>query len=135
MSAFQLTRQADYGLVILTSLAKAGKGEIVSLATIAQDHYLPRAFASQICKRLVKAKIIGAKEGRTGGYYLLKEPEDVNLLDILEVIEGKIQPMLCLRNPGSCKSQTACLHQRFMIKLTNQLEKMFRSYTLADLLK
>ncbi|KKU80552.1 MAG: Rrf2 family protein [Candidatus Gottesmanbacteria bacterium GW2011_GWA1_47_8] len=135
MSAFQLTRQADYGLVILTALAQAGKGRIISLAAMAEKHYLPRAFASQICKRLVRAKIIGAKEGRTGGYYLLDEPENINLLDILEVVEGKIQPMLCLRQPGMCRSETECLHRRFMIRLTNQLEKMFRGYTLADLLK
>jgi Rrf2 family protein len=135
MSAFQFTRKSDYGLLILTSLAKRGKGEIVSLGELSRERYLPKAFASQICKRLVKAKIIGSKEGRGGGYYLIGEPEKVSLLDVLSVIEGPIRPVRCQHKPGECKAEAVCLHRDFMIKLGQDIRQLLSNYSLADITK
>lgn len=135
MSAFQFTRKSDYGLLILTSLAKRGKGEIASLSELSREKYLPKAFASQIGKRLVKAKIIGAKEGRGGGYYLIDEPYKVNLLKVLNVIEGQIEPVLCTQEPNDCKAKAVCLHRNFMLKLSQEIKDLLARYTLADLIK
>lgn len=135
MSAFKFTRKSDYGLLILTSLATRGDGEIVSLDTLSKERYLPKAFASQICKSLVKARIIGSKEGRGGGYYLTRPAEKINLLEVLNVIEGEVRPVKCMHKPEECKAAAVCLHRDFMIRLGQEIKEVINSYTLADLVK
>jgi Rrf2 family protein len=134
MSTFQFTRQTDYGISILTSLAKKGQGQIVNLTQLSADRYLPRAFASQIGKKLVKAKMIGSKEGRGGGYYLLKDPSKLNLLEIIRVIEGKFKPVWCTHMAGQCPAESICLQRPFMLRLAGEMENLLERYTLADII-
>lgn len=122
-------------MLILTSLSIRGKGEVVSLAQLAQERNLPRAFAAQISKKLVKGKLIGSKEGRGGGYYLLREPAKISLVEILRVIEGKLKTVLCTCEPGKCRAEAVCLQKNFMLRLSNEIEESLNRYTLADLVK
>ncbi|WP_010171099.1 Rrf2 family transcriptional regulator [Bacillus coahuilensis] len=41
---------------------------------------------------LVKAKLIQAKEGRDGGYYLMKSPEDITLFEVYEAMRAEPFP-------------------------------------------
>ena len=126
-----LTKKADYGLLLVTELASRGKGKIVSTRELVEDRELPAAFTAQIAKKLVRRGILGSKEGRTGGYYLKKDPEDVKVKEVLEAVDGKLALTDCIEN-GDCSVK--CKQKRFMRYLNSELSKMMESYTLADVL-
>lgn len=126
-----LTKKADYGLLLATELASEGEGEIVSAKQLVEKSKLPAAFTSQIAKRLVQGGILGSKEGRNGGYYLRKKPEEVGVREVLEAVDGKLALTDCLKGK---ECTVRCRQKRFMQYLNSELGKLLSSYTLADIL-
>lgn len=135
MSLFNVTKKADYGLLMLAALAQKGRGVKVSVRELAEAHGLPRAFTAQIGKALVEAGIVGSQEGRFGGYFLLYEPEEVEVKEALEAIEGDVSPVICTIKPGVCPVEEMCSQKTFMGRFTKEIETMLSNYTLADLIK
>lgn len=135
MAIFSLTRKADYGLLMLAELSRQGRGGLVSIKKLSDDKGLPKAFLAQIGQNLVKAGIIGSKEGRNGGYYLNYEPKDVEVREALEAIEGEIGPAWCTVERGSCPIEDRCEQKGFMSQLSTSMTNILSKYTLADLVK
>jgi Rrf2 family protein len=57
--------------------------------------------------------ILGSKLGKSGGYYLLKKPEDVNLAEIVRHFEGTIALMYCVSERAYqpcefCRDESTC---------------------------
>ncbi len=133
MSIFSLTRKADYGLMMLTELAQKGKGGLVSIKKLSETRGLPRAFLAQIGQDLVRADIVGSKEGRNGGYFLKNEPENVDVRSALVAVGGGVEPTVCVTKKGDCPIETVCGQRHFMMGLTAEMEGLLSKYSLADL--
>jgi len=133
MSVFSLNKRVEYGLIMLSELARRGRGKKVSLAEFSKRGY-PRPFMAQIAKDLVKVGILGSKEGRGGGYYLNYDPKEIEIGEILEAIDGEQALVGCVSGAG-CPFEKMCLHRGFMVKLSDDIDKILESYTLADLIK
>jgi Rrf2 family protein len=128
MSLFKLTKRADYALALLALLSKRPKGERVSLSQM-ESLGMPRAFMAQIANDLVGGGILISKEGKGGGYSLLKEPGEVSVKEALEVVEGEILPTDC----GNCGASKKCSQKGFMANFADEIGQMLSSYTLIDL--
>lgn len=133
MAIFNLTKKADYSLIMLAEMTRVGKGGLVSVSNLCRKHGLPRAFLAQIGRDLAKAGIVGAKEGRGGGYYLLQEPTEIKVKTALEAVAGKVAPAVCVMAMGHCPLEDGCEQKGFMVRLSDQMEEMLANYTLVDL--
>ncbi|MFA6549206.1 MAG: Rrf2 family transcriptional regulator, partial [Candidatus Margulisiibacteriota bacterium] len=51
---------------------------------------IPVKFLEQILTVLKRGKIIESSRGREGGYSLLKEPKEITLYDLIELMEGAV---------------------------------------------
>lgn len=129
MSLFKLTKRADYALALLALLAKKTKGERVSLSDM-ETEGMPRAFMAQIAKDLVVGGVLKSKEGKGGGYSLLKEPGEITVKEALEVVEGEVLPVDC----DGCEANDKCNQKNFMAGFADEIGEMLESYTLIDLL-
>lgn len=127
----KISRKGDYGLLLLTYLASRGKGEIVSLRQISRASKMPYKFLSQIAPLLVEAGILGSKEGAGGGYYLKRKPSEISVGDVLEVLEGPVAPVECMRE--GCLCDANCMQKSVMEKMASSLTSTMRKYSLADL--
>lgn len=134
MAIFSLTKKADYGLSLLAYLSQVGRGTRISLTDL-EKRGMPKAFMAQIANNLVEAGIINSKEGRGGGYTLNYEPEEIQVKEALEAIEGEVAPVSCVVDPGSCPAEELCTQKKFMTNFTDKIEKMLEEQTLADLIK
>jgi Rrf2 family protein len=56
----------------------------------------PQKFLEQILLELKRAKLVNSKQGKVGGYYLLKSPDDVSLADIYRIFDGPIALTPCV---------------------------------------
>ena len=73
---------------------------------------VPQTFASQILADLVRAGLATSRAGKAGGYRLVRPPEDVSLLEVVEAGEGPLRSERCALGEGPCRWEHVCpLHE------------------------
>lgn len=95
--SFNLTRKTDYALVALATMAR-DVGMVcqpLSARQIAERCDLPLPLLMNALKELHRANIICSRRGVGGGYYLCRSPEEINLKQVIEALEGPINITLC----------------------------------------
>lgn len=127
----KISRRGDYALLLLTALAQRRKGQAISLRVIARERKMPYKFLSQIAPLLVEAGILGSKEGVRGGYFLARDPRSVSIGKVLELLEGPVAPVACMRD--GCICEPHCLQKAVMEKMAHSLTETMRGVTLADI--
>jgi Rrf2 family protein len=131
---FQVTRQADYGLLLITALAGYGPGEFVSLREIAERRKLPYRFLTKIMVPLRKAGLVKSQEGARGGYALAKAPADIQIREVLEALGEDLALVRCETNDKNCQSFCQCSARGFWHELQDQMDQVMSKYTIKDLL-
>lgn len=132
---FELSAQGDYGLMLLSQLAKSPKNEYIKLSNVAKLHGLPVKYMEKVARQLSLAKIITSKEGKAGGYKLTKTPRQIKLSEILAALEDKVEPIVCSEQACyACERQSACEQKTGWQKVHNQLYSMTKKISLADLI-
>ncbi|MDF1547006.1 MAG: Rrf2 family transcriptional regulator [Bacteroidales bacterium] len=108
-----LTQNTKYSMLAVIRLAQEyGKGTLM-INEIAESEKIPKRFLESILLELKKNGFWGSKLGKKGGYYLLKKPEDVNLLEIIRLFEGSIALLPCTSEKfyqpcEHCKDEATC---------------------------
>ena len=103
-----ITRATEYAIRAILYLAKQPRGEIVFKKDICQTQDITPAFLTKILQPLIKLGIVGSQRGVGGGFYLLKDPAEVTLLDIVKAEEGPLYLNQCLSREGSCERDVFC---------------------------
>ena len=108
-----LSKKTRYAMVALTRLARDyGTGAIL-ISELAKSEKLPQRFLENILLELKKMGILGSKLGKSGGYFLLRQPKDVNLAEIVRQFDGPIALLPCVSEKAYqscefCKDEVAC---------------------------
>jgi Rrf2 family protein len=108
-----LSKKTRYAIVALTRLAREfGKGPL-QIREIAEEEKIPQNFLENILLELRKLGILGSKLGKSGGYFLLKKPYEVNLAEIVRHFEGTIALMYCVSEKAYqpcefCRDEVNC---------------------------
>jgi Rrf2 family protein len=131
----QITKASEYGVLGLMHLAKHDPNTPVMIEDISEEENIPRSFLGKIFQSLVKAGIICSTRGASGGFYLIKKPEQISLLEIIEAIEGKIVLQQCLDEPPRCESAKECALCRVFGQAQSNLKSTFSKVTLAQLME
>jgi Rrf2 family cysteine metabolism transcriptional repressor len=135
--AMRISSRAHYGLRMMTELAKAHGGPPLSLAEIARREHLPLAYLEQLISPLRKAQLVEGTRGLHGGYRLQRPPEQVTVLEIVELMEGPVAPVECLAEDytkGGCIRETECLSRPLWGRLQQAVKQVLGGTTLRDLL-
>ncbi len=107
-----LTKAGEYAVRCMLYLATADMEEVVARRDISEAMDIPGPFLAKIAQELARAGLIQIVQGARGGYRLLKAPEDVTLLDVVEAVEGEIFLNECIFRPEGCGRSGFCgVHQ------------------------
>jgi len=134
-----LSKRTKYGLKALTYMARnRSDDELVQIGTIASSENIPHKFLESILLALKKAGFLGAKKGKGGGYYLLKEPAEMKMTDVIRTLEGPIAMLPCVslnyyEKCDDCPDEETCSVHKLMIQVRDNTLKIFRNTTLEDL--
>ena len=107
-----------------------------SLAEIALDEDLPRAYLEQLVTSLRDAGLVTSTRGARGGYELNANPATIRMSDILRALEGPIAPMRCASDEPeheACSRSAACTVNMLWIRVRDAISGALDSMTLADL--
>ena len=71
---------------------------------------------------LKHSKIVNSKQGRNGGYYMLKDPKDVSVADVYRIFDGAISLLPCVslnfyEKCDDCNDEATCSLKREFIKI------------------
>lgn len=84
----KLSRTVDYAVRATLQLAKWQADGPVPCSKLAAAGAMPERFLLQILRNLVTHGILRSTRGVDGGYMLVKPPEQVSLLEVIEAVEG-----------------------------------------------
>ena len=132
-----ISKKTKYGLKALSYIARQ-EDKMIAIASIAEHENIPHKFLESILLILRKSGFLGSKKGKGGGYYLLKEPQDIYMTDLMRILEGPIAPVACVslnyyEKCDDCSDEETCSLNKLMIQVRDANLAVFRNTTLADL--
>lgn len=105
------TRRSDYAVRAMLYLA-AHDGTPSKAEAISTFMDIPPAFVRQVLQALTRSGLVVSQSGRTGGYSLIRAPEAISLLEIIESLEGPLDGGECALRGGPCHWDDVCaLHE------------------------
>lgn len=128
-----LTRQSDYGVRAILYLADLTYGDVVQTREIAASQDIPGKYLPSIIRTLARAGLIRTLRGNQGGVMLARPPEEINLREVIEAIEGPIMLVQCLRGPHQCTHEDNCSFMPVCENLQNMMIGQLEGTTFADL--
>jgi Rrf2 family protein len=135
-----LSKKTRYAIVALTRLAKEfGKGPVL-IREIAEEEKIPQRFLENILLELKKLGILGSKLGKDGGYFLIRNPEDVSILDIVRYFEGTIALLYCVSEKAYrpcefCRDEKICGIRSVFKEVRDSTFQILSKTTLQSLIK
>lgn len=134
-----LSRKTKYGLKALSYLAKNIEDAPVQISVISTSENISLKFLESILLTLRKAGFLGSKKGKGGGYYLMKDAEDISIAAIYRVLEGPIALVPCVslnfyEKCTDCPDEELCSVHILMEEVRDSNLKILENTSLADLI-
>lgn len=135
-----LTQKTRYSMLALTRLAKEyGKG-VLLINQIAESEKIPKRFLESILLELKNNGYLGSRLGKNGGYYLIKNPNEINLLEITRLFEGTIAWLPCTSEKYyqpciHCKDEQTCRIRNTFNDIRSYTYKRLQETSIASLIK
>jgi FeS assembly SUF system regulator len=104
----RITRETDYGIVLLSHLSLGPAHAIHTARGLAGVASLPLPMVSKILKALARSGLLVSHRGAKGGYSLARQPDDVSVGDVIRALEGPVGITECASSPGSCEQESTC---------------------------
>ena len=138
-----LSKKSKYAINALVYLARKYQEdpkEKIQIAEISEKQNIPKKFLEAILLNLKNHGILGSKMGRGGGYYLRKEPAEVNLADIHRIFDGAIGLLPCVtyqyyEKCEECMDEDICGIREAIMEVRNQTVDILKSKTLRSIIE
>jgi FeS assembly SUF system regulator len=129
----RLTKQTDYGIVLMCRLALDRAG-VHNAGDLAAETHLPVPMVSKILKLLARAGLLVSHRGVKGGYSLGPDAREVTVADIIEALEGPIAITECIdESPHECSYEATCGVRRNWQLINDAVRLALRGITLEEM--
>ena len=92
-----ISKKCKYAIKAILYLAdNQTEGTPIFSTEIAEKENIPQKFLETILRGLRNVQIVQSRRGKTGGYVLLKRPEEIKLTDLIRFIDGPIALLPCV---------------------------------------
>ncbi len=134
-----LSKKTKYAFHALTYLGKNQDKGAILIQEISEKYGISHKFLENILLELKKAGFLGSKKGKGGGYYLIKDPDEIPLSRIIRLLDGPIALLPCVSlnyyEPcEECENQEKCGLKKVMIRVRDETLKILEMKTLNDIL-
>ncbi|HZU40997.1 MAG TPA: Rrf2 family transcriptional regulator [Solirubrobacteraceae bacterium] len=85
-----ITSKSPYALQALVELRHRGDSAPVPIAELARRRGIPVQFLEQLFATLRRAGILRSQRGVKGGYTFARDPADVTVLELVELLDGPL---------------------------------------------
>ncbi len=129
----RIPMRVDYGVRALVELAmRYGEGP-VQTSVIAYRQGIPEPYLERLMSALNKSGFVHSRRGPQGGHLLARDPDQVNLYDVMQELDGNSSPMDCLTLPTDCMFAGSCAQKEIWQSVEESIQKVLESTTLDHL--
>ena len=129
-----VSTRGRYALRVLVDLAEQDSDRYITLREIAERQDISEKYLESIVKDLVKAGLLDGLRGKGGGYRLERAPEEIGVLDVLNLTEGSLAPVACLDEGAKpCSRASNCRTLPLWEGLNKVVRDYLGNYTVRDL--
>jgi Rrf2 family protein len=129
----KLTKETEYALDGLASLATRPEGAVMAAAELADAVGTSTGFMSKIMQRLGTANIVRGHRGNPRGYSLAKPPDTISVRDVIESLEGDTIFERCIFWSEACSEVNSCPLHDVWKRVRPQVRAQLSDLTLRDL--
>ena len=129
----KISRSTGYALLAVGYVAKNKDQKIILSQTIAKEYNIPLEYLLKILQQLVRANVLRSKRGPRGGFSLAKNPKKINMLEIVEAVEGPMTNQLSLIEQAHGEKYSVRVEQVYE-KAIAQAKSVFERAKIATLL-
>jgi Rrf2 family protein len=129
----KLSTKSKYGLKACQVLAENYERQTpIPLNYVSEKAGVTDAYLEQIIILLKKANIVDSVRGVSGGYYLVKAPNETTIGEILRALEDGLEIIGCINNP--CSSGEPCKARNVWTKIYDGINQILDSMTLQEMI-
>lgn len=130
----RVSRMADYGLVVLSQLAREPERHVTA-ADIAAHTQLPQPTVSKLLKQFAHAGVLVSHRGAKGGYSMERTPDRITVAEIISAVDGPIALADCLDGTeGTCGIENFCPIRGPWQNVSDAVERALASVSLAQMI-
>ena len=131
----KISTKGRYGLRTLMDIAIHQAQGPVNLHDIAERQGISSKYLWQIVNLLKTAGLVRGMRGPKGGYVLLRAPEAITLLDVIQILEGPISLVECVDDPTICARMNHCVAHTVWTEVSQSVRDALARVTLAEILR
>ena len=132
-----LSNTSKYAIRAVIYLALyAGEEKKIGIKKISKDLNIPTPFLGKILQTLAKHKLLSSTKGPHGGFGLGKPAKEINLIDIVDLIDGQDIFKKCLVRMEDCsedENEQCSLHNKYS-EIRKNLLNLFQHEKISDLI-
>jgi FeS assembly SUF system regulator len=130
----RLAKLTDYGLVLLTFIARNRECSLHTARDLAAESRLPLPTVSKLLKALLQSGLLISHRGTKGGYSLARQPSEITVAEVISALEGEIALTECSTNiSGFCDFERWCPNKVNQRIISLAIRETLERVTLSDL--
>ena len=130
----RMTRLTDYGVVLLTHIAREPGRSTRNAPELAAAAHLPLPTVSKILKILAREGLLVPHRGAKGGFSLAKPATQITVAEIIGALEGPIALTECSGHSGErCEIESLCPVSTPWRRINRAVFDALRGITLAEM--
>ena len=129
----KISTKIRYGTRAMLELAcHFGEGPI-DLREVAGKQNISLKYLEQVIIPLRASGLVKSVRGSKGGYALAKHPSEITVNDVIEVLEGPINLIECLKDAKFCPRSSFCVTRDIWGEASRAIDGIFRSITFEEM--
>lgn len=128
----RITKQTDYGIVLLTHLA-AHPVRTFNSPELAAETGLPLPMVSKTLKLLAREGLLASHRGVRGGYGLAEPATEITMTRVISALEGPIAITECIDTSGECSHEQVCPTRSNWQRINHALKEALDRISLAEM--
>ena len=129
-----LSVTSQYALRALTELAKERSERSMLGKELAEKAEIPPNYLAKILLSLKNAGMLGTARGSRGGYWLVREPISIRLIEIVQLFDQTASPQPCILGQlDQCSEDKPCSAHKRWQAIRKAYTEFLEATTIADL--
>lgn len=130
----RVSKAEDYALTLISALSQSPAGKLLPLGDFTKANRLPLSVLKRVAARLVAAGLLMVKEGRGGGYKLIRPLEELSAADVIAAFSYSPLMPACSKESHACADYAGCLARKTWAEVNRNLLPALAKIKLSEIM-